>query len=220
MLFAIAAAPVILIAFWFYYKDKFEKEPLRLLLYAFLAGCISVFPVILIEGGYKKMGFEPNGDEYFLVFYAYIVIAFTEEICKYFFVRRIMNKSYVNEPYDGILYSVMVSLGFAFVENLFYVYQSGLNVGILRAFTAVPAHATFGAIMGYYLGKGKFNGYYGWNTILGIAGAVLFHGSYDYFLFLDNMPLIQLGAFVSLLVGIRLTRSAIYKHNTNSPFRK
>ncbi len=219
LLLAIAAAPVIFLLFWFYLKDKFNKEPLRMLFFAFLGGCVSIFPAILFEGLWQHYGFNQNGDNLYLAFYAFIVVGFSEEISKYFFVRRIMKKSYVDEPYDGILYSVMVSLGFAFIENIFYVYENGTSVGIMRAFTAVPAHATFAVVMGYFLSKAKFNGNYFFNTLLGIGGAVILHGSYDYFLFIKNIPLIQLGAIVSLIIGIWLSRIAIRIHNESSPFR-
>ncbi|MFM9943872.1 MAG: PrsW family intramembrane metalloprotease [Bacteroidia bacterium] len=219
MLFlAIASAPVIFIFLWFYHKDKYDKEPKRMLFYAFLGGCISILPAILFESLWQMKGFSQQGSNLYLAFYAYIVIGFSEEISKYIFVRRIMNKPYVDEPYDGILYSVMVSLGFAFVENIFYVYQHGLGVGIMRAFTAVPAHATFGAVMGYFLSNAKFNGKYTFNVLLGIGGAVILHGSYDYFLFIKNIPLIQLGAIVSLIIGVWITRKAIKIHNENSPY--
>ena len=219
LLLGIAAAPVVLMLLWFYHKDKFQKEPLRMLFYAFLAGCVSIFPAIIIEFTWQNQGYTQVGDNYYLAFYAFVVVAFSEEISKFVFLRRILNKPYVDEPYDGILYSVMVSMGFAFVENIFYVFEHGLGVGIMRAFTAIPAHATFAAVMGYFLGKAKFNGNFIGNTIFGILGAVLLHGFYDYFLFINNIPLIQLGALLSLIIGIVLTRSAIRIHNENSPFR-
>ena len=219
LLLAIAAAPVLYLIFLFYHKDKFDKEPLRMLLFAFLGGCISIFPAILFEGLWQHYGFTQEGSNLYLAFYAYIVVGFSEEISKFFFVRRIMKKSYVDEPYDGILYSVMVSLGFAFIENIFYVFEHGSGVGIMRAFTAVPAHTTFAAVMGYFLAKAKFNGNHTFNTWLGIGGAVVLHGSYDYFLFINNIPLIQLGAIVSLILGVWLTRKAIKIHNDSSPFR-
>jgi RsiW-degrading membrane proteinase PrsW (M82 family) len=165
LLLGIAAAPVVLMLLWFYHKDKFQKEPLRMLFYAFLAGCVSIFPAIIIEFTWQNQGFTQVGDNYYLAFYAFVVVAFSEEISKFVFLRRILNKPYVDEPYDGILYSVMVSMGFAFVENIFYVFEHGLGVGILRAFTAIPAHATFAAVMGYFLGKAKFNGNFIGNTI-------------------------------------------------------
>lgn len=218
ILLAIAAAPVLVLLFWFYHKDKYDKEPLRMLFLAFLGGCLSIVPTVLIGSWWQHMGFETGGSNTYLVFYAFVVVALTEETCKFLFVRRIVSKPYVDEPYDAIIYSVMVAMGFAFVENLLYVYQEGAGVGVLRAFTAVPAHATFGTIMGYFMGKAKFNGNYGINMLAGLAGAVVLHGFYDLFLFLNNIPLIQLGAFISLAIGIRLSKAAIRIHNEQSPF--
>jgi len=54
------------------------------------------------------------------------------------------------------VYAVYDSLGFAAAENLLDVYDNGIAVGLLRAVTAVPAHALFGVIMGYYLSLAKF----------------------------------------------------------------
>jgi hypothetical protein len=73
--------------------------------------------------------------------------------------------------------------------------------------------------MGFYLSKAKFTGNYAFNTLLGLGGAIVLHGSYDYFLFIKNVPLIQIGALVSLAIGVKLTRIAIRIHNENSPFR-
>jgi RsiW-degrading membrane proteinase PrsW (M82 family) len=219
ILLAIAAAPVLYLLFWFYHKDKFDKEPLRMLFLAFLAGCISIVPAILLESFWQMNGYKEEGSNLYLAFYAYVVVGVSEELSKYFFVQRIMRRAYVDEPYDGILYSVMVSLGFAFVENVMYVFEYGVGTGITRAFTAVPAHATFAAVMGFYLSKAKFTGNYAFNTLLGLGGAIVLHGSYDYFLFIKNVPLIQIGALVSLAIGVKLTRIAIRIHNENSPFR-
>lgn len=215
---AIAAAPVVFILFWFYHKDKFQKEPLKMLLYAFIAGCLSIIPAIILETLWDNWKLDSRGN-IILAVYAYIVVGFSEEISKYYFLKDIIKKPYVDEPYDGILYSVTVSLGFAFVENIFYVFEHGNGVGILRAFTAVPAHSTFAAVMGYYLSKAKFEGNVFANTMKAIAGAVILHGSYDYFLFINNIPLIQIGAFVSLFIGVLITRYAIKIHNNSSPFK-
>jgi len=113
----------------------------------------------------------------------------------------------------------MVSMGFAFVENIFYVLEGGITVALLRAFTAVPAHATFGIIMGYFIGKAKFdNKPFKWNLI-GLSVAILFHGAYDFFLFINFIPGISIGAFVSLIIGIVLSRKAIKLHQKNSNFK-
>jgi RsiW-degrading membrane proteinase PrsW (M82 family) len=112
----------------------------------------------------------------------------------------------------------MVSMGFAFVENLMYIINSGYATGFMRMFTAVPAHATFGIIMGYYLGLQKMNG----NKWIGIQGLLLaagLHAAYDFFLLAGNIPGLWTGALLSLLLGIRFSLKAIKLHQEASPFR-
>ena len=74
----------------------------------------------------------------------------------------------------------MLTLGFATFENIEYVYAGGFWVALMRAFSAVPAHACDGALMGYFLGQARFapnKGGYAW---IGLAVAILFHGFYDW----------------------------------------
>ena len=108
------------------------------------------------------------------------------------------------------------------MENVSYVFQFGMTNGIVRAFTAVPAHATFGIIMGYYMGKAKFATSKREKikmNLIGLFAATLFHGAYDFFLFINFIPGISIGAFVSLFIGIFLSRKAIKKHQEISRFK-
>jgi len=145
-LFIAALAPVIVVIFYIYIKDKFEKEPKKLLLYNFLFGAIvSVFISSILYIIYDV--YLPRSDDFSVLqqfIKAFFVVALIEEFSKYIIVRFYAQpKSDFNEPFDGIVYAVMVSMGFAVVENLFYVLEGGLHVALLRAFTAIPAHATF-----------------------------------------------------------------------------
>ena len=147
-------------------------------------------------------------------------MALVEEFSKYIIVRfYAQKKNEFNEPFDGIVYAVMVSMGFAALENILYTYQYGFGVGVTRAFTAVPAHATFGIIMGYFMGKAKFSNNSIKLNLLGLLFATLFHGSYDFFLFINFIPGIYIGAFVSLLIGIIFSKKAISRHQNSSNFK-
>ena len=218
----LAIAPVLLIIVYVYIMDKYEKEPRHLLLYCFLMGAI--VSIIITTAIY--IGFEfllPPAQDYnvyhqFLK--AFFVVALTEEFSKYIIVRYYAQpKRAFNEPYDGIMYAVMVSMGFAATENLIYVIEGGIEVALVRAFTAIPAHATFGILMGYFMGRAKFNGNRIINNLFGLVLAVLFHGAYDFFLFIDFVPGIWIGAFVSLGIAILLSFYAIKIHQRNSVFK-
>ncbi|MCK6618664.1 MAG: PrsW family glutamic-type intramembrane protease, partial [Cyclobacteriaceae bacterium] len=85
-------------------------------------------------------------------FHAFAVVAFLEELSKFVFIRGILyhNKNF-NEPLDGIVYAVMVGMGFATAENMIYVWHGGGGTAIMRMFSAIPAHALFAILMGYWL---------------------------------------------------------------------
>ena len=107
----------------------------------------------------------------------------------YFYVLR--EKAF-NEPMDAIVYGVVVSLGFATLENYSYVYEvseqlgySAREVAILRSFTAVPLHALCGVIMGFYFGMYAFvSG--GKNLSLALIVPYILHGTYNFLLSFHN----------------------------------
>jgi len=218
-----ALAPVATVIIFIYVKDKYEKESKRMLTLAFvLGGIVSIIITTILYMFFDL--FLPLTDDFSIwqqFVKAFFVVALIEEFSKYIMVRGFLQpRKGFNEPFDGIIYAVMVSMGFAAVENIMYVLQGGMDVALLRAFTAIPAHATFGIIMGYYMGKAKFsNNRMKWNLI-GLSLAVLFHGAYDFFLFIGFIPGISIGAFVSLIVGIILSKRAIKAHQEISRFKK
>ena len=220
VLLAIALAPGGAIGIYIYLKDKHEREPIGLLLRSFFFGIISVFITLLISWPLDILVPIEEHDLTQQAVHAFLLVALIEEFSKFIFVRGILyNNKNFNEPFDGIVYAVMVSMGFATLENVVYAFTNGIGTAVFRMFTAVPAHACFAILMGYYLGKAKFEhnkSFYAWHA-LGIA--TLFHGAYDYFLFISFVPGLALGAVVSLAVGIWLSRKAIKIHQHASPFK-
>ena len=217
-----AIAPIFTIIIYIYFHDKYEKEPVGLLIANFLFGAI--VSIIIVTILYIFTGrFIPITDEYSVwqqFIQAFVVVALSEEFSKYVIVKYFAQpKKAFNEPYDGIIYAVMVSMGFACTENIMYVLQGGYETAILRAFTAVPAHATFGVLMGYFMGLAKFSNNRIKLNMAGLFLAVLFHGAYDFFLFIRFIPGISIGAFVSLIIGVILSRKAIRRHQDNSTFK-
>ena len=217
-----AVAPIFTIIIYIYFHDKYEKEPVGLLIANFLFG--AVVSILIVTILYLITGrFIPITDEYSVwqqFIQAFVVVALSEEFSKYVIVKYFAQpKKAFNEPYDGIIYAVMVSMGFACTENIMYVLQGGYETAILRAFTAVPAHATFGILMGYFMGLAKFSNNRIKLNMAGLFLSVLFHGAYDFFLFIRFIPGISIGAFVSLIIGVILSRKAIRRHQDNSTFK-
>lgn len=220
ILLALALAPGMAIGVYIYLKDKHEPEPLGLLLISFLYGCASTIVTLAISWPLDFIVTFSETDVAHQFANAFFKVALVEEFSKFIFIRFILyNNKNFNEPFDGIVYAIMVGMGFATLENILYIFQYGVATGIVRMFTAVPAHATFAVLMGYYLGKAKFTHRKEiWYSILALGVATLFHGAYDYFLFISFIPGIWLGALASLIVAIILSRKAIQLHQQSSPF--
>jgi protease PrsW len=219
-LLAISSAPAACIILYIYLKDKHEPEPLSLLAKGFVFGMIAVLLTLMIS--FPLEVFVPTNEEDLTAqaVHAFLLVALVEEFSKFVFLRGVLyNDPHFNEPFDGIVYSVMVGMGFATLENILYVSQGGFETALARMFTAVPAHGTFAVLMGYYMGKAKFEQRRGHLAIVGLLAATAFHGAYDYFWFISFVPGIWLGAFASLAVGIWLSLKAIRIHQDASPFR-
>jgi RsiW-degrading membrane proteinase PrsW (M82 family) len=214
LLIALALAPCLAFILFIYYRDRYEKEPKGLLILCFFLGVLSILPAIILEN--ILWDIPVIGENAILK--ATIGTGFVEEACKLFFILVLpfWRKAF-NEPLDGIIYSMMVSMGFAATENIMYVIQGGFGVGILRVFTAVPAHAMFAVVMGYFIGVAKFskNGRIGL-ILLAFVLAGSFHGAYDYFLMENNVPGLWLGAGISLIIGLILSLRAINVHRRRS----
>lgn len=195
ILLFLAVIPVIIICTYIYMKDK-NKEPGLLLIKLFGLGIASCFLVLIVSNiVFKIFPFMQNEVEQMSFFevmvYAFIGVGLIEEACKWFMTYKgaYSAKEY-DEVYDGIVYAVYVSLGFAFFENLLYVLgNQSISVGISRGLLAVPGHACDAVFMGYYLSLAKVYSYKGnkhqerKNLALSVLVPTILHGIYDFCLF-------------------------------------
>lgn len=214
MSFFLAFFPPLLIAFYVYKQDKFDKEPKELIVKSFLFGCLSVIPIVILEYIFNENLFS----NYFI--YMFCGVALVEEGMKFFFLKKyLFNRIEFNEPLDGIVYAVMVSLGFATVENLVYVFlyypDEQITVAIRRMISAIPLHASCGVIMGYFVGLAKFNSNSRVLLLKGVFSATLLHAIYNYFLISDN-GFYSLFSVLALILGIYYSNKAIKIHQYDS----
>lgn len=227
---ALAIAPGIAIMIYIYIKDQYDREPLKNLIISFLLGVLSIVPAVIVqlilEPLLKQYG--PVGSLLSNPFVSNAILAFgivglSEEGSKFLMLRAYaFRKKAFNEPFDGIIYSVMVSMGFATLENIGYVAQGGVVTALLRMFLSVPAHASFAVLMGYHVGFAKFDPQHSTSHLWkGVLLAAFFHGAFDYFLFLkENQTVTQLisggllftGALVSYFFAVRLSLKSIRLH--------
>ena len=222
LMIVVAIIPPIIIMLLIYAKDKHDKEPPGLLFKCAIFGAISVVFSLILEMITMQMIPEimhtNNSIAYYAVL-AFLGIAAVEETGKYLALRLATwrNRNF-NYTFDGIVYSVYASLGFALVENIVYVIKHGMNTGLLRAVTAIPGHASFGVYMGFFYGYAKFYEVAGnqkkkrSNLWLGWLTAVLLHGFYDFFALSGTKLTIALYfvfiVAVDIIVIIQVFRSA------------
>ena len=213
-----AVLPVALIMLWVYCRDRL-REPRRVVLITMALGCAITIPVLLVQFPVSIMlGLEFDmvpATVAQAVGLAFIVAALVEEGFK-FGVLRFYSARHdaFDEPFDGIVYGVAASLGFALVENVLYVagsmmeggFVGGMTVAIARAILAVPLHASCGVIMGACIGLGHF-GRGAWWSVLGVVLAVAVHGTYDTFIFAAEVPTVAANGTLSavLLLGVPVT---------------
>lgn len=223
----LAIAPGVAISSYIIFKDEYNKEPRKHLLISFILGVISIVPAMFLELPLLWTDRMPFFSSTFgNAFKAFLMVALPEELVKFLMLKfYAYRQPEYDEPFDGIVYAVMVGMGFATAENIMYVYEYGTATGVVRMFLAVPAHATFAIIMGYFMGKARFALYRERYLLAGgLLWSVAFHGSYDFFLFLKDTKhtdsefslLMLLGAVVSLITGILLSKKAIAVHLLHS----
>lgn len=218
LLLTAAAFPVVIFLYMIYQKDH-EKEPLSLLLKCFGGGCLSVILSLVITYPLGLLANYFPGDFLSSFHASFFEAGIPEEVAKYCFLYLIVWKSKeLNHHFDGIVYAVFVSLGFAFVENIFYVIEGGMNIAIARAVLSIPGHGLDGVLMGYYFSLARFHE--GKQRILFLIKAlllpILFHGGYDFLLFYMGAESINFYVLLGLIIVfawlvIKLWRMGLYK---------
>lgn len=216
----LAILPCLLIIYLIYRVDRYEREDILPLAGSFLLGMLIVLPLFEIQRYFYEIGWSHAETVGMALFSAFVVVSLSEETFKFLALRIYpYRQRFFNEPIDGVVYATMIGMGFAMLENILYAFQYELSTTLIRAVTAVPAHASFAAIMGYYVGKARFAQrgklrklLLGWGIPTGI------HGLYDFFVlqqiedWLIGFSLLILS--LALYFSIRLVRE-----QQRSPFR-
>lgn len=226
-LLILSIAPTIALIIWCYLKDKYDKEPIIILSKFFILGAfISVIAIIaedfLIDinrySGYSN-----------LLYMSFIVAGLTEEGLKALvLIPNLLKEKNFNEKLDGITYSIFLSLGFATVENIIYIFfeesKTALGVGVVRGIISVPAHIMFAITMGYYISKYKFSN----NVIkkreyifMAILVPILLHGTFDFIAMIKyNFSFVVFFIYIVLLWKVNLDKVDEYSKNSRKRFFK
>jgi len=209
----IAVLPVVILLYYFWYRDRGEKEPMKLMRKVFIWGILVIAPIIVIEMLLEDFALSFISDPIvFLLVSNFLLVALPEELAKFTVVKKAAyNHHKFNEVMDGITYAILASMGFAIAENVLYTINYGIEIGYLRSITAVPAHALFSGIMGYYIGQAKFTQDKKKKKALflkGICAAIFFHGLYN-FMLSTEIAFVQLSVFLLIFYMFTVLNRAI-----------
>ncbi len=222
-LIIMALVPAIVLIGYIKGKNRTEEKSTILLAKLFVGGIISTLPAIVFEY-FGEMLLERKYDQLTTAYNAisaFLIVALIEELVKfvvlYIFTWSSMEFNYV---YDGIIFAVLSSLGFASFENIMYVTMGGAGVAVTRAILSVPGHAIFGVFMGVFYGKSRYLIVHDEKKkshlkfVLALLVPILLHGTYDFLLFQGNANSIL--KFLLLVVVMDLV--AVYVINNTARF--
>ena len=190
ILIAAAVIPAIYLLFYVYKHDRLEKESTGLLVKLVIMGILSTLLAQVTETlGIAALPYvcKAGSTGYYLLLF-YVVVGLSEEGFKYLLLKKnTWNNLEYNCQFDGVVYAVFVSLGFALWENISYVLSYGFSTALARAVTAIPGHACFGVFMGAFYGAAKRLDLEGDAKRskkvrrLSVLVPMLLHGTYDFF---------------------------------------
>ncbi len=225
---AVAVVPAIVLIVYILIRDKYEREPVGKIVKAFFLGMLSV-PLDLILIFIFDLDTVPyifDGAVMQQIATAFFSAAIPEELSKFLILILIIWRSKdFNERMDGIVYAVCVSMGFATVENVMYVFEDP-SCAWGRALFAVPGHFLDAVLMGFFLSMAKFTvKRRGWNWMMTLVAPILAHGIYDSILMVSDVvsegfaTLLTILFYVFIFLLWRLCLKKISQHVEASPFR-
>ncbi|WP_100372673.1 glutamic-type intramembrane protease PrsW [Bacillus sp. FJAT-45037] len=194
-----AIAPGMALLSYFYLRNDYETTTASHVLRTFIIGIILVFPVMVLQYAFTTEGLLQTN-----VLQAFVLYGFFEEFFKWFMLFFFVYQyGKMTKRYDGIVYGASLSLGFASMENIFYLLAYGLEAAVTRALLPVSSHALYGVIMGYYIGRAKLEDDKRKVLLtLALIIPVLLHGIYDFILL--SFGVYVLIGLVPFMVGLWL----------------
>ena len=222
----ITLVPPIIILLYFVLADKF-REPKGTVILIFFLGFLICLPAGILNG--LSHDFFYDGSKYSdNLTSSFLGPAWAEELLKFSILYLIvLKRNEFNEPMDGLVYGVVVSLGFATYENYTYVYEwaeqiakdEGYDfaelsylVALGRSYSAIPMHGLNGAVMGYYFGMFAFSGNKKY-LILSLILPYLFHGFYNFLVWPYPMTIIGILVLFSFYLHNELKQKQKLKRN-------
>ena len=112
-LLLLAILPGLIISFFIIRADQFDKEPKWLMAVAFVSGALITYPTMYVEGLATHLGWEESRNFFKVFFFALFFVGLVEEFFKFICLSIPYFRREFNEPLDGIVYAVLIAMGFA-----------------------------------------------------------------------------------------------------------
>ena len=171
-----------LVWLWFWIREDSHPEPKWLIVVTFLGGFLAVIAAIFAER--YVAGFSLNASV------QYTIWAGVEEVCKFLAIAIIaLNSDFNDEPIDAMIYCVVGALGFAALENAFFLFQpimggaisESIITGNMRFIGATLVHVVSSASVGFALGYVFYRGYFAKiiAIITGLITAITLHSAFN-----------------------------------------
>lgn len=179
-LFLLSMIPCVALFIWLRNQKGMQEGYPEACNKALINGALCVFPVVLVSATLditgRVLGLRDLDPLVFSAYHKFIVLALSEELCKFCMMRRIVKKA----DYSWLSITVIMTLvgvGFEMIEAIPYAIGSGPGPMFMRGLTMM--HPSFGFIMGYFYAKSLYEGKKGY-AVIGILIPWILHGTYDY----------------------------------------
>jgi len=184
-----------------------DKKTLAQFASSYLLGIFTAIPMIVglyLASEYTLLQ-NPHSLRRTLLF-SFVIVGFLAEFTKFLLLRySFIPKDGVNKPFDGILYSVMISMGFATTANIYFFFELPAPFNLSMVYFSLPfANLIIGVILGFFAGFGKFRKNHV-DYLTGLGAAIFFQGFYIFGILANDYLLIVLVGSVTLIIAVLLS---------------
>ncbi|MBU3916792.1 PrsW family intramembrane metalloprotease, partial [bacterium] len=210
---------VISACIWFWilrWFDRIEPEPLNFIIWVgVVGGLISTKFAGLMNTGFAEMtGFMIGSEVPFQTLFHMLFVGLNEEILKFLATYLLIrNSKEYNEPLDAMIYAMTVALGFAAIENIDYVWRSGLSLILVRSLLSLPCHLAYAAVWGYGMAELKYREKterYFLNIAPYVFLAAVLHGVSNFFLSMNSSVLAIVDVALTLFLILFIHQKLVY----------
>ncbi len=208
-------APIIALILALMASRILDKRTFAKFASSYFLGILTVIPMIIglyIASDFALIENTRNLRRYLL--FSFVVVGFLAEFTKFLLLRYyFVPTDGVSKPFDGILYSVMISMGFATVANIYFylVWPPAFNLPMVN-FSLPFTNLIISIILGFFAGLGKFRKNHV-AYLTGLGAAMFFHGFYIFGILAHDHLLVGLVGSVTLIIAVLLSLRSL---NTKS----